>query len=723
MEEISNEYELYSAFNTCVDMEKMRTPGEWNSDLGDLLPYATANLLGCTLRIFTSNAERSVFTISAVKPRQNANMDIMNPSHLSIPGHEHYAPCVGETSVINLTIPVMSDNDCSTATDHESQSVNISEVNCVGENVECAFCPPDNSKRKADKSQDRKTQKKLRNAGLSYVGHRGQYVPARYVKPVNCETCQFKCSAKISSEMQASLCNHFWSLGSHEERTHFILKHVDESEITSCRGLKSKRSVYRHYSLPVDKTNIRVCKNMFLATLCVGKKTVEYNLQKRKGRQIPLQDQRGRSKSTCAASDDDIAFINSHIDSFPRVESHYCRKSSGREYLGIDLNISKMYNLYRGKCQDSQRHPLCMSVYRAQFKKFNLAFHKPKKDQCSACFAYDLKVKAKSANEDDHLKHAHHINIKTVSREEKAKDKANAQAEISKLTAVCTFDLQKVLETPSAEASPLYYKRKLSLYNLTVFDLVSKDTYCMLWDETNGARGSCEIFSCLEKYIETLPATVSNVILFSDACAGQNKNQFLTCALHNILQSQKSCLLQIHQKYLQSGHTQMEVYSVHATIERAAKGSSIFVPRDWVNVIALARKKNPYTVLPMSHGDMKDVKGFTKSMKYNLKVFTNGEKVQWRKIKSIKLSCNTFVVEVWYDLRTEPFLLDLKMKRATKRNSDVSDATPAFVPFAGKYKERRLISSAKKADLLDLCRTGIIPEEHHSFYEALPSAD
>ncbi|WAR08830.1 hypothetical protein MAR_018788, partial [Mya arenaria] len=41
--------------------------------------------------------------------------------------------------------------------------------------------------------------------------------------------------------------------------------------------------------------------------------------------------------------------VKSHIESFPKVESHYCRKSISKEYLEKGLNSSKMYTLYTEK--------------------------------------------------------------------------------------------------------------------------------------------------------------------------------------------------------------------------------------------------------------------------------------------------------------------------------------------------------------------------------------
>ncbi len=59
---------------------------------------------------------------------------------------------------------------------------------------------------------------------------------------------------------------------------------------------------------------------------------------------------------------------------------------------------------------------------------------------------------------------------------------------------VGTFDLQSVLQIPFGDASPLYYKRKLCLYNLTLYQSkLQNDAYCFLWNETDGKRGSSEI--------------------------------------------------------------------------------------------------------------------------------------------------------------------------------------------------------------------------------------
>ena len=43
--------------------------------------------------------------------------------------------------------------------------------------------------------------------------------------------------------------------------------------------------------------------------------------------------------------------IREHIESFPKVASHNIRKASTIQFLGPELNISRMYDLYQEKCK------------------------------------------------------------------------------------------------------------------------------------------------------------------------------------------------------------------------------------------------------------------------------------------------------------------------------------------------------------------------------------
>ena len=119
-----------------------------------------------------------------------------------------------------------------------------------------------------------------------------------------------------------------------------------------------------------------------------------------------------------------------------------------------------------------------------------------------------------------------------------------------------TFDLQSVLQHPCSEASPMYHKRKLVVYNLTVYEYTSLNGHCYVWNEVNGNRGSCEIGIILLSYLRSLPNHITEVSLTSDSRGGQNRNQFIATAIFFAV-----IVLQIRTitfNFLEKGHTEME---------------------------------------------------------------------------------------------------------------------------------------------------------------------
>ena len=101
------------------------------------------------------------------------------------------------------------------------------------------------------------------------------------------------------------------------------------------------------------------------------------------------QEKRGGRRDVYKESDEaKRKFATEHINRFPRVESHYCRKNSTREYPPWDLTKRKMYTMY----QDAVPNPdeqACYETYKRIMKEKNLSFHRPKKDRCGLCLLYE----------------------------------------------------------------------------------------------------------------------------------------------------------------------------------------------------------------------------------------------------------------------------------------------------------------------------------------------
>ena len=99
--------------------------------------------------------------------------------------------------------------------------------------------------------------------------------------------------------------------------------------------------------------------------------------------------------------------------------------------------------------------------------------------------------------------------------------------------------MQQLLLCPKLFASGVYYKRKLSVHNFTLYDLATADGYCYLWHEGEGELDSDEFSTIVVDYLLSVPDTVDSVILWSDTCTYQNQNANLSSAILSTLQSGK----------------------------------------------------------------------------------------------------------------------------------------------------------------------------------------
>lgn len=72
---------------------------------------------------------------------------------------------------------------------------------------------------------------------------------------------------------------------------------------------------------------------------------------------------RGRRPLVTKISPERVMLVCEHINSFPKMESHYSRKGSKKQYLANDLNIKRMLELYRDWCRSKGYEPVKESKY------------------------------------------------------------------------------------------------------------------------------------------------------------------------------------------------------------------------------------------------------------------------------------------------------------------------------------------------------------------------
>lgn len=120
-------------------------------------------------------------------------------------------------------------------------------------------------------------------------------------------------------------------------------------------------------------------------------------------------------------------------------------------------------------------------------------------------------------------------------------------------------------------------------------------------------RGSNEIASCVFKDLMKLKDTIKTVTLYSDSCAGQNKNSHIVSMFFTLL-SKKKILKEINHKFLELGNTHMECDCDHSLIEKQKKKSETIVahPRDWATLISCTNKKKPFHVDEMKQSEIYD---------------------------------------------------------------------------------------------------------------------
>lgn len=158
--------------------------------------------------------------------------------------------------------------------------------------------------------------------------------------------------------------------------------------------------------------------------------------------------------------------------------------------------------------------------------------------------------------------------------------------------------------------------------------MASKNVVCYIWNESEGALTANEFASCLFSYLEEHVSEFDRMIIYSDGCCYQNRNRIMATALRRFSVKHKKV---VEQKILERGHTQMEVDSVHATIERKLLRKDIYCPLDYVRIIRDARQKpRPYDVRYLSFD-----------------FFRNFDKYVGT-IKSIKPTTDATVTNIWH---------------------------------------------------------------------------
>ena len=158
-----------------------------------------------------------------------------------------------------------------------------------------------------------------------------------------------------------------------------------------------------------------------------------------------------------------------------------------------------------------------------------------------------------------------------------------------------------------------------------------------MWPESTASRGTHEICSSILKYL-TLRASpqANHLIVYSDACGGQNRNINVACLWLYIVSSTSYPYTTIDHKFMVSGHSYLPNDRDFGSIEKVSRhAQSVYTPEDWFTLVETARKKYAFQVVRMTQSDFVTPAPVRSEIVYR-KMNTRKEKVEWLSIGWIR---------------------------------------------------------------------------------------
>ncbi|CAG9812835.1 unnamed protein product [Phaedon cochleariae] len=560
--------------------------------------------------------------------------------------------------------------------------------------------------------------KRQKNSGKEYQSKSGNIVQAKSMKPPCPVRCVLKCADKFSEDFRRKLFEDFWELACLQQQRDFLGACVEQLELSYRRiSAANPRKPNCAFYLRNNDEKMRVCKTFLLNTLGVSERTLRTVISsKLNGSGMIVTDKRGKHSNHKKTSDEILNSIRNHIDSIPRIESHYVRSDTSRQYIDGGLCIAELHRNYSEERTYCNREVASYDTYAKVFNtEYNIGFFSPKKDQCDLCESY------KNASNDERIKleekYNKHSEEKDLSRKVKTEDKEKAK-EHGVILAV--YDLQAVLPVPMGQTSAFFYKSRLNCYNFTITNIGNDQTKSFFWHEGLGHRGAIEIGTCVLNYLQEISENTPgmDVIFYSDNCGGQKKNRFLIGAY--LYAVGRFNIKSITHKYLIRGHTQNEGDAIHSVIERALKRTKksgpIYVPDQYITVIQNARKKgNPVEVKEMGYADFVDIKSLYDDMGINISRDIDGNdfKINDIRIMQFERGADVFRFKTSYKQEEWSFV----SFRPRRRRSELKDIETVTLKHA--YSENIKISENKRKDLKSLIEANIIPKFYRYFYDTV----
>lgn len=588
---------------------------------------------------------------------------------------------------------------------HPVQHEPDNNINADPTNTSNTGRPKKGRKRKFPE-QNRQQRKKNCITNKDYMDQRGKLHEKKEFRQY---MCRCNCFDRVGEQNIKEEFKKFYSVDSHDAQRALICTMVREVEI---KRKRVKNSNLKKKSREYQVCGKVVCKSFFTQSFRISSCKIDTALKAIK-RPEGVRDMRGIAGGHNKLDQNRIQEVIEHIMKFPKYKSHYSRSSTEREFLNPDTTLSKMYDLYKAEVIN----PVSLSLYKQVFlTKFNLQRKKLKKDTCNTCDRLEVLIKdCVHENDRDRLKNEKnsHLELAEGAQEVKKKD-MEAAARKPELETLC-FDLEKTLPLPQIPTNLVYYKRQLCVYNLGIHSGKQKTGHCFVWVEGEAGRGAQEVGSCLRKFIlEEVKEGVTELILWSDSCGGQNRNVKMVLMMKSVMELHPS-LEKVTMKYLHPGHSFLPNDSDFGDIESALKYQQrLYTPEDYIAVMQKCRKKNPLIVHRMNRCDFVGTSKMEEIIT-NRKKDVNKTPVSWLKTRVIEIKkANPFSIFMKTSLEGQHVEVNIQKQMKRGRPTTFNSFKELEIPL---WPNGKPISEKKLEDLKSLMK--FIPNDAKAPYRNL----
>lgn len=419
--------------------------------------------------------------------------------------------------------------------------------------------------------------------------------------------CKKKCYDLLTTLERNTVFTDFYKMGDKNIQDAYLGSQISSSFVKRRRynvsadvdNHEKRRNMSISYCIKVGRKSVAVCQVAFCNLHAIHKSRIYIIAQKCfSGHTTPGGDRRGKHYPRVnKVPDNVISTIHEHIKSFPARESHYSRNESLKKYLPAELNITRMYEMYLEKYekeiydllkQNKPCHPRVKYdfYYRYFVTNFNLSFGYPRSDTCSTCDT--LKQRLESATTDQEIqdllatKELHLYKAKAFYDDLKAKTQLAIQDET--VETIC-FDYQQNLPFAVLPTGEIFYARQLWVYNQGFHGAKENISVMYMFDESIGKKGCIETISFLDHYIKNyLDKKVNKLHIFSDNCAGQNKNSAMVHYLMSLIKH--GVMKDIVHHLPEPGHSFLPCDRNFARIEKKKRKKEIlYNPEEWYKLV------------------------------------------------------------------------------------------------------------------------------------------